>query len=615
MLGYHWTGNIFPSPWCSHLSRFREDIKLFIFSTNLSDRNKAIISALTIGDKSELGKWWGDLSRLGIVHLLVISGLHIGLVAGLGVLLGISINRILMIMTFDFRNKAIFSRFFPPLCGLLSAFFYSLLAGFSLPTQRAMVVVVFVMLCKMFYLRVSPYVAFIWALFLIAVAQPLAVIGGSFWLSFSAVSILLFYFVPRITVKQNRSGLFLSQWILFVGMTAPLLLFVGKISWLGLVVNFVAVPYVSFVTVPLCLMAAVLFFFSASAAQLLLQWAGLSIDGLWLLFDFLPANWGFYYFSLPTSTVFFTCLVLSAFTVLLPRGLLSRWILILPFMLHVLAHKPRLPLRITILDVGQGLSVAVESQSKLLVYDVGASYGESFGMGSAVVSPFIVSRGFKQVDSVVVSHGDMDHFGGFKGLSDSLPVKQTVLPPGIFSHALQGNSFVGEKSYCYASKRWHWEFKNSSSKSEWIYFDILLPKWEGRGAEMEDSNDNSCVLLIRWRDISILLPGDIEKHSEKLLLENYELPPVDLLVAPHHGSKTSSGRDFIKQLMPTHVVFSAGYQHHFGHPHADVIKRYELFGSKQWATANNGAVTFEWDNSGDLKVLTAKESKARFWWR
>jgi competence protein ComEC len=599
----------------SNLSRLREDIKLFIFSTDLSDRNKAIISALTIGDKSGLGKWWGDLSRLGIVHLLVISGLHIGLVAGLGVLLGLSIKRILMIMTFDFRNKAFFSRFFPPLCGLLSASFYSLLAGFSLPTQRAMVVVVLVMLCKMFYLRVSPYVAFIWALFLIAVAQPLAVIGGSFWLSFSAVSILLFYFVPRITVKRNRSGLFLSQWILFVGMTAPLLLFVGKISWLGLVVNLVAVPYVSFITVPLCLMAAVLFFFSASAAQLLWQWAGLSIDGLWSLFNFLPSNWGFFNFALPTSTLFFTCLVLLAFTVLLPRGLVSRWILILPFMLHLIAHKPRLPLRITVLDVGQGLSVVVESQSKLMVYDVGASYGERFDMGSAVVAPFIVSRGFKHVDRVVVSHGDMDHFGGFKGLSESLPVKQAVLPPGIFSHALQGNSFVGERSYCHASKRWHWEFKNSSSKSEWIYFDILSPKLQGHGSDMEDSNNNSCVLLIRWRDISILLPGDIEKQTEKLLLEIYELPPVDLLVAPHHGSKTSSGRDFIKQLMPTHVVFSAGYQHHFGHPHADVIKRYELFGSKQWATADNGAVTFEWNDSGDLKVLTAKESKARFWWR
>ena len=121
----------------SNLSRLREDIKLFIFSTDLSDRNKAIISALTIGDKSGLGKWWGDLSRLGIVHLLVISGLHIGLVAGLGVLFGITINRILMIMTFDFRNKAIFSRFFPPLCGLLAPFFLQSASGlFSSYTAR-----------------------------------------------------------------------------------------------------------------------------------------------------------------------------------------------------------------------------------------------------------------------------------------------------------------------------------------------------------------------------------------------------------------------------------------------------------------------------------------------
>jgi competence protein ComEC len=121
----------------SNLSRLREDIKLFIFTTDLSDRNKAIISALTIGDKSGLGKWWGDLSRLGIVHLLVISGLHIGLVAGLGVLLGISINRIFMIMTFDFRNKAIFSRFFPAAMWAIVCFFLQYASGlFSSYTAR-----------------------------------------------------------------------------------------------------------------------------------------------------------------------------------------------------------------------------------------------------------------------------------------------------------------------------------------------------------------------------------------------------------------------------------------------------------------------------------------------
>jgi competence protein ComEC len=112
----------------------------------------------------------------------------------------------------------------------------------------------------------SPYVAFVWAIFLIAIAQPLAVIGASFWLSFTAVGILLFYLIPRITIERNRSRLFLSQWILFAGMTAPLLLFVGKISLLGLGVNLVAVPFVSLITVPLCLMAAVVFFFSASLA-------------------------------------------------------------------------------------------------------------------------------------------------------------------------------------------------------------------------------------------------------------------------------------------------------------------------------------------------------------
>jgi competence protein ComEC len=597
------------------LSRLRENLQLSIYAADLSDRNKAIISALTIGDKSILGKWWGDLSRLGIVHLLVISGLHIGLVAGLGFLFGQTICRVLMLMTVNFNIRNNFSHYFPPLCGLFFALFYSLLAGFSLPTQRAMVAVILVMLCKILYLRLSAFTAFVWALFLIAITQPLAVIGASFWLSFSAVAVLLLYFVPRVTLKKKKSQLFFSQWILFVGMAAPLLLFVGKISWLGIVVNLIAVPLVSFITVPLCLIGAMVFFYAVSVAQLLWQWAGSSIDGLWFLVELLPVNWGFYHFSFPTSALFFGCLMLLAFAALLPKGLLSRWILILPFMLHLLAHKPRLPLRITVLDVGQGLSVVVESQTKLMVYDVGAAYGDGFDMGSAVVAPFVINRGFKQIDRVVVSHGDNDHFGGFKGLSQNLPVKKAFLTPGFFSQAFNDDSFAGKKGYCDGSKRWKWLFKNSAAKTEWIFFDILFPVWDSLGGVMEDSNNNSCVLLIRWRDISILLPGDIEKQAERLLLERYQLPPVDLLVAPHHGSKTSSGKNFVEQLMPTHVVFSAGYRHHFGHPHKDVVARYQQRGSQLWSTAEDGAITFEWNDSGELNILTAKESRAKFWWR
>jgi competence protein ComEC len=157
--------------------------------------------------------------------------------------------------------------------------------------------------------------------------------------------------------------------------------------------------------------------------------------------------------------------------------------------------------------------------------------------------------------------------------------------------------------------------KNSSAEIEWIYFDILLPAQDSVSGAMKDSNNNSCVLFIRWRDVSILLPGDIEKQAERLLLKSYQLSAVDLLVAPHHGSKTSSGSNFVKLLMPTHVVFSAGYRHHFGHPHADVVARYNRFGSNMLSTSENGAVTFEWDDAGNLNVLTANEVNFSFWWR
>lgn len=597
----------------SILSQWREAIQLFIFSTELSTRNKGIISALSIGDKSAMGPWWNDLSRFGIVHLLVISGLHIGLVAGFGFLLGSFFSRLIQVTAC--LNKGFFIRFLPPLCGFFLAFFYSLLAGFSLPTQRAMIVVFLLMLSKIFYLRFLPYAAFIWALFLIALTQPLAVIGASFWLSFSAVGILLFYFLPRISVAPSKFQLLRSQWILFIGMTAPLLLFIGKFSWLGLLINLIAVPIVSFITVPLCLIASMIFFFSPVVANLLWQWAGLSIDAMWFVFDLFPKSWGFYYFSLPATGVFFLSMALVALAFLLPKGLLTRWLLIVPFALHLVSHKPRLPLRMTFLDVGQGLSVVIESRSNVLVYDTGTAYSESFDMGSAVVAPFVMHRGFKRIDKVVISHGDKDHSGGLDGLSRSMPVQETLLTPGYFAQTFNRHPFLGLKKFCDSSKSWRWPYKNLSDQTEWIFFDILWPTNSRDNRIIEDSNNNSCVLLIRWRDKAILLPGDIERRGERLLLENYQLPSVDLLVAPHHGSKTSSSQDFIEQLVPDHVVFSAGYRHHFGHPHKDVVSRYRVSGAELWSTAETGAVTFEWNHSGVLRILTAKDSKAHFWWR
>ncbi|MFL2499489.1 MAG: ComEC/Rec2 family competence protein [Porticoccaceae bacterium] len=128
-------------------------------------------------------------------------------------------------------------------------------------------------------------------------------------------------------------------------------------------------------------------------------------------------------------------------------------------------------------------------------------------------------------------------------------------------------------------------------------------------------NNFSCVLLIRWRDKSILLTGDIEKSAETKLLAYYKLPTIDVLVAPHHGSKTSSSQDFVDRLKPMHVIFSAGFRHHFGHPHRDIVNRYIESGAKLWNTALDGGISFEWDAKGDLSINRTRASGLRYWWR
>jgi competence protein ComEC len=292
-------------------------------------------------------------------------------------------------------------------------------------------------------------------------------------------------------------------------------------------------------------------------------------------------------------------------------------LLLLPFMLLLVCHKPRPPLRVSVLDVGQGLAVIIEASDRLLVYDTGPLYSPQFNAGSGVIAPFIRRRGYTAIETLVISHGDMDHAGGYFGLNDSLEVKQSLLAPGYFDKIAQTSSFDSRNiSQCISGKSWSWPIQSDLYlPKEQIYFDVLMPIKKYFSQVIPDENNFSCVLVIRWRDKSILLAGDIEKSAESFFLQRYNLPPVSLLVAPHHGSKTSSSKPFIGMLKPKHVVFSAGYRHHFGHPHKDVVDRYRALGSTLWNTASSGSVSFEWDINGDLTIFTARKGKADYWWR
>ena len=604
----------------SFTNKLRTEIGQAIGSTDLNIKNKAFIAALTIGDKQSLGPWREDMARYGIIHLMVISGLHIGLVAGLGYWLGSLVSRVVLFAFSFFSLRYLWSKFLlllPSLTSLATAISYSFLAGFTLPTQRALIVVAMIVLCRIFYLPLSAFGIFVWSLFLIALFQPLAVLSASFWLSFCAVLILVIFFSPRIILGSKFGQILAAQGILFVAMAAPLLLFIGQASWLGILVNIVAVPVVSIITVPLCLIASLFYFVWPFLADLLWHWAGLSITALWRLLDVLPHDWGLFNLPFPATGIVLASLVLGACCWFIPRGIQSRWLFLLPFVLILLAHKPRLPLRVSVLDVGQGLAVVVEAGDRLLVYDTGPFYSPQFNAGSGVVAPFVRRRGYTSVETLVVSHGDMDHAGGFYGLNDSLQIKQSLLAPGYFDKVTRLAMIAGANiSQCHSTRGWSWPVRGASYfTQEQIYFDVLMPIKKNLNQVIADENNFSCVLVVRWRDQSILLAGDIEKSAESIFLQHYNLPPVTVLVAPHHGSKTSSSKPFVDQLQPKHVVFSAGYRHHFGHPHIDVVDRYKASGSKLWNTASSGSVSFEWDINGDLEILTARKHKPKYWWR
>ena len=604
------------------ISCLRAQVLQAIAVGQLSDLGKAVIAALTIGYKGGLDNWWDQLVRWGIIHLMVISGLHVGLVASLGFYSGLALNRPLLLLNFVSLSSKLF-RLLPPLMGFIFALGYSAMAGFSLPTQRAMIAVAVIMLAKLAYRKLPVKNVFAWTFFLIALSQPLAVLSASLWLSFGAVAILLLWFVPWVSANKQWWRLFSAQMALFVGMAVLGIGFMGHISWLAPLVNIIAVPFISMVTVPLCLIGLLSYFFIPSLSGYLWLWADWSINGLWYLLQALPNEIGLVYLPIPTSAIALVCLIIASLTLLIPRGIVLRWLCPLPLVLLISVPIQRPPLRITTLDVGQGLAVVIELPDNLLVYDSGPAYSAQFDAGSGMIVPFLRFRGYSSIDKLLISHEDNDHAGGFYGLLDSIPVEQALLGPGflpIYKVPKEGNhkSLNIEPSegvvQCDNTQHWSWSFWNPQSKtSETIKFKVLIP--DRIIPPSISSNNSSCVLLIQWRDQRILLTGDIEKKAEKDLLKRYQMQPVKLLVAPHHGSKTSSSAEFVETLRPTHVVFSAGHRHHFGHPHPSVVNRYRKLGSNLWHTAEHGGISFTWQYDGQLDIKPTRDQGVAFWWR
>lgn len=549
----------------------------------------ALIKALTIGDGNSITQQqWEIFRKTGTTHLVVISGSHIGLIAGLVYFLVLKLWAWTGWLSQSPQKVAAVS-------AVLVAIFYSGLAGFSVPTQRSVVMLAIAMTAIILQRNTRPFNTLSIALFAVLIFDPLAVLAAGFWLSFLAVSLIVYAISGRLGQLGHVLGAIKLHWVTSVGLSPLLLLFFQQVSLIAPLANLVAVPVISLLAVPLSLLAVFTLFISVTLAGKLFYLVDAVLQGLWWLLvhlaeipmasiNYAPPSYWALLFAVP-----------GILLLLAPVGIPARWLSLVMFLPLVVtdAKRPETgDISMTLLDVGQGLSAVVQTAHHLLVYDTGAKFSTESDMGQSVLLPFLRLQGIAKIDSLIISHGDNDHIGGTASLMRGLAAEQvlTSVPQQLLEYA---------PISCAAGQTWLWDE---------VRFTILSPQ-----QTFVSENDNSCVLKIQSEHGTVLLTGDIEAAAESWLVDNYgKSLKADVLIAPHHGSKTSSTAGFLQAVQPDYVLIPAGYRNQFGHPHKDVLARYRQVDAIWLNSADSGAITIDAENSAWV-VQGMRQTKNKYW--
>jgi len=576
-----------PRQWT--VDRIRGHIAAAIKKSLPAARQYAVIASLAVAERDGLtDEQWDVLRITGTAHLLAISGLHISLIAGIaffaahwGIGLFAPVNRCWPVQ----RPAA--------LVALAAAVGYAALAGFPISTQRALVMLSVAMLCQFLRRPSISFEAYAMALVTVAILDPSALLTASFWLSFCAVGWLLFIHSTRPPTK-SLPRLLLMHVYLALGLTPLLGALHQSVPLASPLANLIAVPVVTLAVVPLVLAGIVALPFDGSTAAALWR-VSISIwDLLWSYLVWLAQTVGALALpSLPGPWAMgLATLGVAAFVVPVLR---ARWLvgslLVATLALNIRTAPPASQFRVTVLDVGQGLAVVVETAHKVLIYDTGPAFGR-FSSGADIIVPVLRARGIGAVDSLVLSHADLDHAGGWRGLAQEMPIEAIWVSPG---HVLD----VPTKT-CSSGHYWVWDG---------VEFTFLSPRADATGSR----NDLSCVLKISAPGGSILLSGDIEKRAEIQLVAHARAAlATDILVAPHHGSTTSSSAAFIAAVDPSYVVFAAGYQNRFAFPRPQVVGRYLVRGIVPLITGVEGAIEFNISTSVE-RPRAFRRRHLRYW--
>lgn len=549
---------------------------------------RGVIGGLTLGDDAAISDTqWESLRRTGTTHLISISGLHIALMAGIAFWL---LRRAWCVV------PGLALRYPAPRAAAVGAILvatgYALLAGFSIPTQRSWIMSALVLGAMVSGRHTTAGRVLALALLLVLALEPAAVMSAGFWLSFLAIGWIAYLLQGRLRPPGKLMGWLGLQFALTLALAPVVLLVFGETSLISPLANLLLIPAYS-ILLPVLLVAVAAVTLSLPGAASLLALLATVMEWLWQLLEALAATPLAVWSGPPPGLWATVAALLGLLAWLAPRGwparalALALWV---PLLVAVSgsALNPPLPpgtARLTLIDVGQGLSALVQTQHHQLLFDTGPA-GEGYDAGSSTILPYLRQMGIRTLQGLVVSHSDLDHRGGLPAILQALPVSQRWGAEG------------GQP--CRAGSRWDWDG---------VRFEFLHPaddRWQG--------NNASCVLRVQARDQSLLLTGDIEAVVEAELVAGYGATlRSDVLVLAHHGSATSSSANFLAAVQPRWALIPAGWHNRYRHPSAKVLQRLRERNLPFRSTADGGMIVITLGKDASPQPRVWRGRLAHFW--
>ena len=583
------------STWAHPVERMRQRVRSAI-EARVADRATAgIVAALLVGDQAAIERAdWDVFRATGVAHLMAISGLHI---TGLAWLAAVCVGWL-------WRRSDVWSPRKPwslwlpapiaaSVCAVAVALAYAVFTGWGVPAQRTVWMLGVVTLLRVYGLRWPWVQVWLSVCAVVLALDPWALMQAGFWLSFVAVGVLFASgsHAPASTLWAAAQRLWREQWLMSVCLAPLTLLLFHQVSVVGLFANLLAVPWVTLVVTPLCLLGLVLPLAWSVAAEAL-QWL------VWGLKAYAGVSWA--QWSAPAAPLWAGAAALVGMGVWAMRvPMWLRWFgvaLVMPVLSWQTLRPAHGTFELVAADMGQGHAVLVRTATHSLLYDTGPRYSVETDAGQRVLVPLLRAWG-ERLDRIVISHQDSDHSGGAPAVMAMQP-QADVLTSIATEHPLQQ---LGAMQRCERGQSWTWDG---------VRFEVLHPSASDYERKLKP-NALSCVVRVSAYNTSALLAGDIEAAQEQDLLQSGQALQADWLLVPHHGSATSSTQAFLEAVQPSVAIVQAGYRNRFGHPRSDVMARYSELGVLVVQTPRCGAST--WRSEQPKLVQCERNQRQRYW--